>query len=108
MATLLVGKTGFEPVSFESESKILNHYTISQFVPPSRTDRDPSVSKTLMLNLHTLEEFVTEIGLEPISESSKLPCPALDDSAIFVIQPGFGPGLREPKSLVLPLHYWTI
>lgn len=56
MATLLVGKIGFEPISSDPESKIIYHYTISQ--------------------------FVKEVGLEPTSISSKLICPALDDSSI--------------------------
>lgn len=27
---------------------------------------------------------------------------------LCVVQPGFEPGLTEPKSGVLPLHHWTI
>jgi hypothetical protein len=27
---------------------------------------------------------------------------------IKVVQPGFEPRMTEPKSVVLPLHHWTI
>lgn len=68
---VLVGKTGIEPVSSDSKSEIITIILFSNLVPPSRTDRDPSVSKTLMLPSHPGGVFAIRVGFEPTKTKVK-------------------------------------
>ena len=55
----------------------LANYTTRQFVAPQGLEPCLLLSKRSVINPYTMEQLVMEIGFEPISRSSKLPCPAV-------------------------------